>query len=527
MAKGYLAIVLHAHLPFVRHPEHEEFLEENWLFEAITECYVPILLVLDNLAALGIDYRLTFSLSPTLASMLSDPLLQSRYLRRMENLIELAGNEIRRTASDPELNRLAVMYRDRFIQVRDMFVNRYRRDLVSAFRRLRDIGKLELTASAATHGYLPLLSFGEGAVRAQIRVGIDYYKENCGGVPGGFWLPECGYYPGVDELLTQSGIRFTVVETHGVTRANPRPVYGIYAPVLSPSGLAVFGRDPGSSRQVWSSEEGYPGDSDYREFYRDVGHDLDIDYIRPYIHPDGIRIDTGVKYHRITGKTDRKEVYNPKAARTKTDIHALDFIRGKQMEIDRLAPLMDRKPLIVAPYDAELFGHWWYEGPIWLDRVIRKLALEQESIRLVTLSEYLDEYPVNQIATPSTSSWGNKGYHETWLNSSNDWIYPELHRAQALMQELARRHANRSEGLLHRALNQASRELLLAQASDWAFMINAGSMADYATSRVKTHLRGFFDLKKQIDEAKIDEQRLAAIEDKDNIFPALDFRIFA
>jgi len=517
MEQGYLAIVLHAHLPYVRHPEHEDALEENWLFEAITESYVPLFLVLESLIEDGIDFRLTFSVSPTLASMLGDPLLQLRYLRRLERLIELAGKEEVRTKSDPLFHPLACMYGRLFMRVHEAFVDRYRKNLLHGFRRFQELGKVELMATAATHGYLPLLSVNESAVRAQVKVGVEHHERSFGRKPAGFWLPECGYHPGVDAFLREQGIRFTILDTHGITRADQRPRYGVHAPIYCPSGVAAFGRDPDSSRQVWSSVEGYPGDYDYREFYRDIGYDLDLDYISPYIHSDGIRIDTGMKYYRITGKENYKEPYIPEWAERKAETHASHFLAERQKQVDRLATMMDRKPVIVAPYDAELFGHWWFEGPRWLDYLIRKMALEQNTIRLVTLSEYLDQYPVNQEATPCMSSWGHKGFSEVWLNHENTWIYPHLHMAASSMEELAAARP-RATGLDLRALNQAARELLLAQASDWAFMINSGAMTEYATARTKRHLSRFLRLKQEIEDDVIDEESLANVEAQDAIF---------
>src|SRR5215831_667517 len=520
MKPGYLALVLHAHLPFVRELEHEESLEQSWLFEAITETYVPLLLVLDDLVQDGIDFRLTFSITPTLASMLSDPLLQSRYVARLERLIELAEKEVARTGSDPQFGPLARMYHALFTRIHDAFVRRYRKDLLEEFRRLQALGYIEIMASAATHGYLPLLLVNESAVHAQIKVGVEHYRRTFRRLPTGFWLPECGYSPGLDTFLDEEGIRFTILETHGITRADERPRYGINAPIYCPSGVAAFGRDPDSSRQVWSASEGYPGDYDYREFYRDIGHDLDHDSIRPYIQPDGTRMDTGIKYHRITGKGDHKEPYVPEWAERKAEIHAEHFLEERVKQIGRLEGLMDRSPLIVAPYDAELFGHWWFEGPRWLDHLIRKIARRQDTIRLVTLSEYLKEYPVNQTATPCMSSWGANGFNEVWLNGRNDWIYPLVPTAGALMEDLAARRPAR-RGPAFRAMNQAARELLLAQASDWAFMINSGNMADYAGRRIKTHLDRFHQLNDQIGRSSVDQKWLQTIENQDNIFSGI------
>jgi 1,4-alpha-glucan branching enzyme len=524
MTTGYLALVLHAHLPYVRHIEYEDALEENWLYEAITETYVPLLLMMDSLTADGVDFRLTLSITPTLASMLADPFLQSRYLRRIEALIELSKREMRRTEADPRFNSLARFYHDRFLLVADAFKHRYKKNLLEAFKRLHSAGAIEIIASAATHGYLPLLATSQAAVRAQIRVGIAHYRRVFGCDPRGFWLPECGYYPGLEELLKEEGIRYTFLESHGITRGHPRPRHGVYAPLYCPNGLAVLGRDPESSQQVWSSASGYPGDHDYREFYRDIGHDADLDYIRPYIHRDGIRIDTGIKYYRVTGPTQHKEPYVPEAAERKAHIHAANFLFNRAHQVEYLASVMGRKPLLIAPYDAELFGHWWYEGPLWMEKLIRAIACRQTALRLTTVSEYLEEYPVNQVSQPAASSWGFKGYHEVWLNGKTDWIYPHLHHAATRMEQFLRENRTRN-GFVRRALTQALRELLLAQSSDWAFMIS-GQVAPYATQRTRTHLRRFNTLLDGIATAAIDRQWLAAIEQMDDIFPELDCRVF-
>src|SRR3990167_602589 len=131
-SKGYLAIVLHAHLPYVRHPEHEDFLEEDWLYEAITETYLPLIWVYERLVNDGIDFRITMTLSPSLVSMLCDPLLQERYLKHINRLIELAHKETERTAWQPEFNCLARMYLEQFYKARDTF-ERYNRNLSDAF----------------------------------------------------------------------------------------------------------------------------------------------------------------------------------------------------------------------------------------------------------------------------------------------------------------------------------------------------------------------------------------------------------
>ena len=528
MALGYLSVVLHAHLPYVRHPEYEDFLEEDWLYEAITETYIPLLHVLEGFERDGVDYRLTMSLTPPLCEMLTDDLLQGRYVRHIERLVELAEKEIHRTRFQPEFQATARMYLRRFRACRDTYVERYRRNLVQAFRGFQETGRLEIVTCGATHGFLPLLSVNRWAVRAQIQAARDNYTRHFGRPPRGIWNGECGYYPGLDDLIAEAGIRFFIADAHGILYADRRPRYGVFAPLYCPSGVAAFGRDIESSKSVWSAKEGYPGDPWYREFYRDVGFDLAFDYIAPYIHESGIRVNTGIKYYRITkpGLAD-KEPYDERAALERAATHAGNFMFNRQAQLRYVAGLMDRPPLIVAPYDAELFGHWWYEGPNFLDYLFRKIGFDQDEIETITPWEYLERHPVNQTATPSYSSWGYKGYAEFWLDGSNDWIYRHLHHAADRMVELAGRHRDETDPWRVRALAQAGRELLLAQASDWAFIMKTNTVYAYAERRVREHLLRFNDLWEMLQRGQIDEGRLMEFERRDNLFPELNYRHWA
>ena len=528
MPSGYIALLLHAHLPYIRHPEHESFLEESWLFEAITECYIPLLQAFERLADDGIRFRITVSLSPPLVAMLRDPFLQERYLAHMSKLLRLADQEVHRTHSDPRFAPLARMYRRLIAETVALFDVRYRRDLAAAFAELERAGVLELVTTAATHGYLPLLRHAPGSVRAQVLVGADSHQRAFGRAAPGVWLPECGYYPGLETVLEEAGYRYFFLDTHGLLNADSRPERGIRAPVACPNGVAVFGRDPLASRQVWSAEEGYPGNPRYREFYRDVGFDLDCDYVQPFILDGHTRVHTGLKYYRITGKTERKEPYDPTAARAQTATDAAHFISLLRGTLQAESSSAAAPPLIVAPYDAELFGHWWFEGPLWLESLIRQLAGRPGELELITPSDYLSRHPTLQIATPSASSWGEHGYNEFWLNPGNAWIYPQLHRAAQRMHDTAAAlAANPRDSLPHRALRQAARSLLLAQASDWAFIMRAGSAVEYAHRRIRDHLSRFQYLEQSARTGRVDERRLRALELMDNIFPDIDFTLFA
>lgn len=527
MTTGYLSLVLHAHLPFVRHPEYDDFLEEDWLYEAISETYIPLILMCRTLLNEGVRFRFTMSMTPPLCEMLCDPLLQTRYVRHLDKLCELAEKEVARTKTKAvNFHAAALMYQRHFNECREVFA-RYERNLVRAFREFQDAGVLEIITCCATHGFLPLMS-GDTAKRAQIQVAKANYQKHFGRAPRGIWLAECAFNPGDDRFLREAGIQFFISDAHAILYGAPRPKRGIYAPVITPEGVAVFARDTETSEQVWSSDTGYPGDPLYREFYRDLGYDAqDYEYIKPYLHDDGVRRNTGFKYHRITGKVQlhEKEPYVPEWAHERTAEHAGNFMHNRRAQAQHLNYHLGRPPLILAPYDAELFGHWWFEGPQFLFYLFKKLHYDQAEIQPISPIDYLDLFTDNQQQTPSASSWGAEGYNRVWINHQTDWMYLHQSVAEQRMIELATRFPH-AEGDLRRALNQAGRELLLAQSSDWAFIITTGTMVQYAVKRFKDHIHRFTKLYEMILGARLDVPWLTEVESRDTIFQELDYRVW-
>jgi len=523
--KGYLALVLHAHLPFVRHPEYERFLEEDWLFEALTETYLPLLDVFEGLVSDRVPFRVTLSLTPTLLSMMTDPLLQRRYLGYLdERLLALKG-ERSRTRGDPYFHPVVMFYSERYEHLRRRFVDRDGMDVTQAFRRLMESGHLEVLTCGATHGYFPLIAAQTESIYAQLAMAVRTHERILGRRPRGIWLPECGYLPGIDRILNEFGIDHFFLDSHGILNADPRPRHGVHRPLRTPGGPVAFGRDYQSSKQVWSADEGYPGDFVYREFYRDAGFDIDAIHMLPLRHA-GAKGFTGLKYHRITGKGDWKEPYHPGWARDQAAQHAANFVFNRQRHVDWLAPSCDAPPIVVAPYDAELFGHWWFEGPQWIDFLLRRIAFDQDEIKTITPAEYLDLHCRHlQTASPPESSWGAGGFHEVWLNGSNDWIYPYTDAAAGRMSALVRRFPD-ATGLLRWALDQAARELLLAQSSDWAFIMKTGTSVDYAVKRFKTHIHRFQRLADMVENTRYDEHYLREVAARDSLFPDMDYRIF-
>ena len=524
--KGYVNFILHAHLPYIHHPEDDTYLEEEWLYEAISECYIPLILNYQKLEEEHVDFRITMTMTPPLLNMLDNKLLQERYIKYLNKHIELCEKEVKRTVYDARLNNLSKYYLDRYTNDLHVFKDIYKCNLITAFKHFQDAGYLEIITCGATHGYFPILYVNEKTVRAQIAVGVQTYEKFFGRKPRGIWLPECGYVPEADKYLKEFGIEYAIVETHGVLYADPTPIYGTYAPIVSPEGLTVFGRDLESSRQVWSSINGYPGDYNYREFYRDIGYDLDYEYVKPYIAVNGARVNTGIKYYRITGKDCPKDYYDVQWAKDSAEKQAGHFMDCRTAQIDHLSSYMDVPPIITCPYDAELYGHWWYEGPYWLYVLFKKIYYDECNFKLITPSEYIDMYPEMQVSTPCRSSWGANGYSEVWLNQTNDYAHRHLHKAGDRMCELAWLYPNEGDTLRRQALNQCARELLLAQSSDWLFIITNGTMVDYAHKAIKDHIGRFTKLYYQIKNDKIDAKYLLDVFDKDDIFPEIDYMIY-
>jgi len=521
---GFLNFVLHAHLPYVRHPEHARFLEEDWFFEAITETYIPLLQVFEALHKDNLPFKITMSLTPPLCEMLSDELLQTRYINHINRLRELAEKECTRTKNDPGFCYLAAMYRNLFENCFKIF-NSYERNLLNGFRKFQKLGKLEIITCGATHGFLPNLRHSPRSVEAQLGVAVQNYWKHFGQEPWGIWLGECGYYQGLDKHIKAAGLKYFFVDTHGLLQGQPPSPKGNYAPIETPHGAFAFARDQESSKAVWSAEEGYPGDFRYREFYRDIGYDLDLPYIAPYIHPMGIRINTGIKYFRITGKGNYKEPYVEEWANQATTEHAENFVFNRDKQVDWLKGRMDTPPNIVCPYDAELFGHWWYEGPQFLGKVMRNILTQPHSIELSTPRDYLEKKFSIPKSDPTFSSWGAGGFADVWLNASNDWIYPHLHKMGDLMNEVAKLPAAGDQD--RRARNQMARELLLAQASDWAFIMKTGTMVEYAVKRTKVHIANCLQLYQQIRTGQIQEPFLKNLESTNNLFPEINYHHYA
>lgn len=536
--KGYWALVLHQHLPFVRHPEYDVPLEEQWYMEAVVNVYTQLIHMFWNLSNDKVDFRVTLSLTPSLMSMMQDDLLKERAARHIDQLIELATRERDNSVGKPYHDTVEQTLH-RFWVAKEVF-DAYEGDLTRAYKDFQDMGKIEIITCPATHMVLPLFKHFPEAVRSQIQTAVRQYERVLGRKPRGMWLPENAYTPGIDKFLADEGIKWCLVNFNGLDEGDTRNHYGTDAPVITHNGVAVFGIDQMTRSAVWSRESGYPGHPNYKEWYRDLGYEADWDYLPEYFKTANVRRNTGLKYYRITAKNadlGAKDYYNPLWAEGTVHEQAGQFVCHRGAQAYHKLQVNHKKSCIVSAYDAELFGHWWEEGPAWLESVFRKMLFDQTEVRPVTPAEFLGENPTHQKMTPGASSWGKKDYFQTWVEEReyqpNHWIFRHLYRMCNHAIDCATRfkdidletEKDPQRRVLGRALNQMVRELFLAISSDWGFLISTGQAVRYSEVRTIKHIDRSKELIRQIEENKIDLGYLCTLEMADTIFNKdMDFR---
>ena len=510
---GQLAIVLHAHLPYVRKNEKNS-LEEDWLFQAILECYIPLLQAIESsIKENPLNTKLTISLSPTLLSLLDNKEIQETFPCWIKTRIDFLND-----LSQKEKNASAFLMNN--LIDKNLYWEKCSGNLIDKFKVLNKSGNLDILTCAATHGYLPILRENPETVKGQIKTAIRNHENIFEDKPLGIWLPECAYYENLDEILYNSGIRYSILDGHGILNATPRPRYGVYAPICSKKGVAFFGRDSESTLPVWSAKDGYPGNRVYREFHKDLGWEIPFSKLQekgiPSVRP------LGLKYHKITDENaslGRKEFYSENDARKKAEQHSDEYLLARSKQLKKITLSSSFDPLLIAPFDAELFGHWWYEGPYFIENILKKST--KYRIKLINLKDFLMQKPNLQICEPSPSSWGQGGYHNYWINEANAWIVPEITKAGSTFVNLSSKKVN--DEFLKRIFKQAARELLLSESSDWSFILRAGTTTELAKERIERHLFRFWKLIEMIkNNSDVNLKFLVDVEEEDKVFPNIE-----
>ena len=528
MSDAY-ALVLHSHLPYVRGAGRWPHGEE-WVHEAILGTYLPLLVLLHDLRAEGVRYRITIGLTPTLLEQLADPDICTRFLA-------YADDQIRRAELDAwdfgvsgasARQSVAEFYRASYTRLKLAFTDRFGRDIVGAFADLARTGEVEILTSGATHGYLPLLD--DRSVEAQLRVGLASTKRLTGLEPTGIWLPECAYRPGLERALERHGFThfFTdaaLMRGRAITRAakpfrskradrhsgagervavlDPAeplidPAVDLFRPYLvADSAVAAVSRHPESSGQVWSAAQGYPGDPFYREFHRKDDR-------------------SGLRYWRVTDTTvdlGEKAEYVVSLAADRVREHARHFSASIRDELAAHRSATGRDGMLVTTFDSELFGHWWFEGVDWLGLVLRELG----DIATTVAGRLATQPPRERIAL-AEGSWGKNNDHSTWLAPQTQWMWDGIGSAAARVRALADDPPR--DALRKRAADHALRELLLLESSDWPFLVTTGQAGDYATERFRSHAQRLHRCLEIAARGTADDQiELRSLEHADNPFP--------
>lgn len=557
--KGAFTFVLHSHLPYARQagmwPHGEE-----WVHEGLAETYIPLLNALYDLDEEDVPFQLTVGITPILAEQLADPLIADHFVIYASERAAWAAADVDRfeAAGDPAMRDLARYFHHWYARTLSSFQDRYQRDVIGAFKKLQDKGRIEISTCAATHGYLPLLA-RDSSIYGQLATGVSSYRRHFGRAPKAIWLPECAYRPayieetpdgevrrpGLESFLAALGIHVFFSETHTVEGGQPvgkaagesaigpyGEVTRRYAVTLSPEEqsepgttyrpywvgdaageVAVLGRNNRTGQQVWSGQFGYPGDFAYREFHR----------------KDGV---SGMQYWRIGGPgvgLGEKPLYDPAVAQEHLREQASHYVSLVEELLNDYWNEHGEQGVIASNYDTELFGHWWFEGVDWLKEVLRGLA-RSETVELTTASRMIDEQTPDRVMVLPESSWGAGGNHFTWLNIDTEWMWPPIHEAERRMEALVARYPD-AEGAKEELLNQVSRELLLLQSSDWPFLVTTGQAKEYASQRFMEHVDRFRTLAAMAENdaplTEAEQKQLAELRERDNPFPMVDYRVFA
>lgn len=438
-APGDLAIVLHSHMPYVEGFGTYPFGEE-WLFDAFARSHLPVLEVAD---------RVTVTITPVLADQLEAEGVAGRlteFLRRYR--LGAAEVDISEAGETLDAARAEASAFARSVELAEACDG----DLLQPFRSAEESGRIELMTSSATHAVFPLIATSAG-VRLQVDAGLRSHTRRFGR-PAGFWLPECAIAPGLDEFLYERGLQYTCLDQSAV-----EPDGFALRPIECPSGCVGFTIDWPMVELVWGSD-GYPADPSYLDFHRQSMN--------------------GTRLWDIGG-----DPYDPAGAREKAQAHAREFLRRVRERLEVYREANGHRGLCVFAIDTELLGHWWREGPWWLESVIADA--ESEGVNLVELSEALEAHrPEPRVV--STASWGEGKDLSTWGSTAVADMARAARRSElALVADALARSGQ------DRVSKRAARELLALQSSDWAFIDFRGQAGDYAFDRAVAHAESMLE----------------------------------
>jgi 1,4-alpha-glucan branching enzyme len=529
MSKNTLILTLVAHQPYIRHFKEPQPAKEQLLFTALSETYLPLLNMFANLESDGVPFKVSMVLSPSLCSMLSDPVIQKRYIDWLDKGIALGESEVTRCAADAGELCVARQCLAAAKRNRHDFIETFNQDILSKFAYYAKRGNIELLATAATDCFLPHYIDIQEALNSQIEIGLQSHRAFFDVVPEGFWLPHMGYTPGVEHTLRSYGFNYTILDSHALLFADPIPDNGIFSPVRCSNSLAVFARDPITPVDITDPERGYMQNPVYRNQNCDIGFDADPSYLANFLDNNNARLPTGYKY-RSRGCADGKKtvspVYDSDAAAAQIKLDARHFVDVHSERLVSAARMMASGiPVSVSCMNLDLLGQGWHEGIAWLEEVLRLIAVHEEC-DTAHCSELLENQFSLQKCSPFPSADCGTGYGENLLDSSNGWMLRYARKASERMIDLSGRFSG-DTGLKARALNLAAKEVLLAQSSDWPRMVHDNLMPNYAAQRFTESINAFTVVYDSLGSNSISTEWLTNLEREHSIFPWLNYRVFS
>jgi len=520
------SIVLELHLPYVKEFEKEDDFsqsgKEGRFFAYVSETLLPLLGVLDRLESSHVPFRLGLAISPILCHMLTDEHLIKKFLHYTDKQIEFGKQEVERTAGLGEnINLLAQSYYNRILDSRIAFTERYGKNIIKAIDFYRRKGKVEILASSATHAFLPFIGHVPEALQAQMEIPVSVYRRYFGSSPQGFWLPELGWSSALEPYLRAYNFSYTLLDSHGLLYGNPTPKNGSFFPVKTPNGTFILARDFYAAQKI----EKIKNDDLYVNIDRDVGYELPPEIVSLFLSAEGERRRTGYKYWARSG-SGQDTIYDPQAASNRAVEHARLFLENTVTRLEEASKYMKEAPLCLYAHNADNFGRFWSEGMQFIEALFR-MAVGYRDFRFLCPSEYIFKQDLSslQVVVPEFSSMGYNGYAETWLDASNDWVYRHLARSMERMIELAERFPD-DTGIKERALNQAAREILIAQSSDWPALLYRQDSTEYARNQIENALRNFTTIYEALGSNYISTEWLTTLERRHNIFPNINYRVF-
>ncbi|MFX1356523.1 MAG: 1,4-alpha-glucan branching protein domain-containing protein [Promethearchaeota archaeon] len=564
---GSFVLVLHSHLPWVlNHGIWPHGM--SWVNEAAAETYIPLLQELYKLVDEGYHPKLTMGLTPVLCEMLRNRIFVDGFLGYLDEKVSAAlqdYDDFTKNKYEEGRIKLSKWWEEYYERIREDYIHKFNRDIIGAFKKLQDNGLLDIITCGATHGYNPLLS-KDTSINAQFKIAVDNYKYHFGREPSGVWLPECAYRPGyrwknpitgeesnrpgVEYFLAKNGLKYFFIDTALLLGGKSQGVYAARFPLLkelwkqfasqykeiptsfeksqyeaylvstdpsTPNPVGFFTRDEKTGIVVWSGEHGYPGCAEYLEFHKK--------------HWPG-----GMRYWKVSGaKVDlgEKMLYWPDDVPGKLDENASHYVNLVKDILRSHKGDTGNPGVVVAPYDCELFGHWWFEGNWWLARILRWLEDDPE-VELTNSREYIEKNPPNKVVQIIEGSWGQGSSHWVWLNEWTTWTWEKIYECEARSEEIMTKHKNSKDENLIKILKQMARELLLLESSDWQFLITTWSARDYAENRIALHYENFNRLYKMAETyasgknvAEGEWHFLGMLEENDAIFREIDLEPFS